>query len=261
MLHPNALVRLAVLCGALVALPAHAGRPLVVDDADVAEAGTGHVEAWYGRLTGRTNTWNVAPVFVVVDGLELGAALVRDTTAPATGSALQAKWRITPVQEHGCNLGASVGASHVSRGGGNATFVNAIGTCNSDFGALHLNLGGNRASHGPTLGTWGVGPWNGPSTGSRPTWKPSASAAASLAFRPACGPTSRRGCRLTAAWAARNATRCSAWASRKSIEPTRPMGATDGRRRATGVLRPMGQVGPTPIGAGAFMRMRVNRRL
>ncbi len=154
--HRNLLLPLAVFCGALLTSPAHAGRPLVVDDADVAEAGTGHVEAWYGRLTGRTHTWNVAPVYVVVDGLELGAALTRDTTTPTTGSALQAKWRITPVLEHGCNLGASVGASHASNGGGNATFVNAIGTCNSDFGALHLNLGGNRASHGPTLGTWGV---------------------------------------------------------------------------------------------------------
>lgn len=141
---------------ALLAWPAHAGRPLVVDDANVNDPGAGQVEAWYGRLPGKTNTWNLAPAYAPIQGLEIGALLSRDTTAPATTTALQAKWRITPAQERGCNVGAVAGVSHTNNGGGNTPYLNGLATCNMDKGSLHLNVGANRAPGGPTLPTWGI---------------------------------------------------------------------------------------------------------
>ena len=40
---------------ALLCTPAWAGRPLSVDDANVDDKGTGHVEAWFARGAGSTN--------------------------------------------------------------------------------------------------------------------------------------------------------------------------------------------------------------
>jgi len=139
-----------------LAAPAHAGRPLTVDDASVNDAGEGHVEAWYARQPGRAHTWTVAPAYAPIDGLELGAALSRDRTADATTGAVQAKWRITPSLESGCNAGAVLGVAHTRGAGGNTPYLNGLFTCNSGWGASHFNLGAMRASDGPTLGTWGI---------------------------------------------------------------------------------------------------------
>lgn len=143
-------------CLALItATPALAGRPLTVDDASVNDAGNGHVETWYARQGGRLHTWTVAPAYAPIDGLELGASFTRDRTTPQSSEAVQAKWRITPVQEAGCNAGAVLGVGH-ARGAGRTPYVNGLFTCNSRWGATHFNLGANRTSGNPTLGTWGL---------------------------------------------------------------------------------------------------------
>lgn len=139
-----------------LAAPVYAGRPLTVDDASVNDAGAGHVEAWYARQPGRAHTWTVAPAYAPIDGLELGAALSRDRTADATTGAVQAKWRITPSLETGCNVGAVLGVAHTRGAGGNSPYFNGLATCNSSWGASHFNLGAVRAPGGPTLGTWGI---------------------------------------------------------------------------------------------------------
>jgi len=59
------------------------------------------------------------------------------------------------VQDDGCNAGAVLGVTQ-ARGAGRMPYVNGLFTCNSAWGATHFNLGANRASGGPTLGTWGV---------------------------------------------------------------------------------------------------------
>lgn len=146
---------LALSLAVLAATPALAGRPLTVDDASVNDAGAGHVEAWYARQPGRLHTWTVAPAYAPVNGLELGAAFTRDRTTPQSSAAVQAKWRITPVQDDGCNAGAVLGVAQ-ARGAGRTPYINGLFTCNSAWGATHFNLGANRASGGPTLGTWGV---------------------------------------------------------------------------------------------------------
>ena len=149
-------ILLAFLFALMLDAPAFAGRPLTVDDASVDEAGAGHVEAWYARQPGRAHTWTVAPAYAPVDGLELGAAISRDRTADATTGAVQAKWRITPSQESGCNAGAVLGVAHTRGAGGNTPYLNGLATCNSSWGASHFNLGAVRAPGGSTLGTWGI---------------------------------------------------------------------------------------------------------
>lgn len=138
-------------CGA-----AEAGRPLSVDDAEVDDAGTGHVEVWYARQPGRANTWTVAPAYAPADGLELGASVTRDRTAAVTSQSLQAKWRITPALEGGCNSAAVFGASQTRGQGGTTPYLNGLLTCNSALGATHVNLGAQRAPGGPGVATWGL---------------------------------------------------------------------------------------------------------
>lgn len=143
---------IALTLALLAATPALAGRPLTVDDASVNDAGNGHVEAWYARQPGRLHTWTVAPAYAPIDGLELGVSFTRDRTSPQSSEAVQAKWRITPVQDNGCNAGAVLGVAHAS-GAGRTPYINGLFTCNSGWGATHFNLGANRASGNPTLGT------------------------------------------------------------------------------------------------------------
>ena len=146
-----------VLAASLLACGfANAGRPLTVDDANTDDAGSGHVESWYARQPGHANTWTVAPAFSPTDGLELGASVTRDRTAGSTSHSLQAKWRITPSQEAGCNSAVVLGASQTRGQSGTTPYLNGLLTCNSTFGATHFNLGAQRASGGPGAGTWGL---------------------------------------------------------------------------------------------------------
>lgn len=135
---------------------ANAGRPLTVDDANTDDAGSGHVEAWYARQPGKANTWTVAPAYSPMDGLELGASVTRDRTAASTSQSLQAKWRITPSQESGCNSAAVLGASQTRGQSGSTPYFNGLLTCNSALGSTHFNLGAQRAPGGPGVGTWGL---------------------------------------------------------------------------------------------------------
>ncbi len=159
MLTPSAppfLPRLVLAASLLACGLAQAGRPLTVDDANTDEAGTGHVEGWYARQPGRANTWTVAPAFAPVDGLELGASFTRDRTAASTSQSLQAKWRITPSQENGCNTAAVFGVSQTRGQSGNTPYLNGLLSCNSALGATHFNLGAQRAPGGPGVATWGL---------------------------------------------------------------------------------------------------------
>lgn len=159
--RPNRSVALLMLLGSSSA--AMAGRPLTVDDAGVNDAGHGHVEAWVARADHATTT-TVSPAYAFRDGMEIAAALSRTPSASETASAVQLKWRITPSQDKGCNVGVAAGVSHVT-GGGTTPHVNGLFTCNHpDWGALHLNAGGFKPRDASTLATWGVAverPWSG----------------------------------------------------------------------------------------------------
>jgi hypothetical protein len=152
---PLKLAALAVaLCSAMAA---HAGRPLAVDDANVNDKGAGHVEAWVARDTSKSNVLNLAPAYAPIDGLEFSGVLSRDTTNHVNAQALQAKWRITPSKENGCNVAAVLGAARVSGGGSNAIYVSGNLSCNG-LGPVnvHANLGANKAKNVSAIGTWGV---------------------------------------------------------------------------------------------------------
>ncbi len=138
------------------AAPADAGRPLTVDDAGVADVGGGQLETWYARPASRDRLWTTALGVGVLDWLELGASVERNFSGPSTTTAVQAKMRLTPAREGGCNAGAVVGRAHANRGGGQATYLNGLFTCDIEGGPLHLNLGANRADGGGTAKTWGV---------------------------------------------------------------------------------------------------------
>lgn len=129
---------------------------MAVDDADVDDAGSGHVEAWYARQPGRAHTWTIAPAYAPIEGLEIGAAITRDRTAASTSQSLQAKWRISPSREEGCNSAAVFGVLQVRGQSGTTPYVNGLLSCHSAWGATHLNLGGQRQSGGPGVATWGL---------------------------------------------------------------------------------------------------------
>jgi hypothetical protein len=133
-----------------------AGRPLAVDDANVNDVNAGHVETYYQRQPGSSNTWTIAPAYGIAEGVEIAASFNRDNTADVNTTGLQVKFRFTDSQKVGCNFGGTLGATQANPGTGNAPFVNMLATCNSDAGSIHFNLGAVRSPGGPTLGTWGV---------------------------------------------------------------------------------------------------------
>lgn len=137
-----------------------AGRPLSVDDANVNAPGVAHVETWLERQADGSRLWTVAPAYGLREGVEIGASVARDTTNQLNTVALQAKFRLTPSQQNGCNAGAVIGIAQTSAGANSASYntpnVNGLLTCNMPAGALHLNLGANRPTGGPTFTTWGI---------------------------------------------------------------------------------------------------------
>lgn len=139
-----------------VAGSAWAGRPLTVDDANVADVGGGQLESWYARPASRDKLWTTAVGVGVLDWLELGGAVERNFSGPQTATSLQLKMRLTPSRDGGCNFGAVVGRAHANRGGGEATYLNGLFTCNIDGGPLHVNLGAIRADGDSTVKTWGL---------------------------------------------------------------------------------------------------------
>lgn len=154
--RPITLSILILLLGGLSGGACLAGRPLTVDDANVNDAGTGHVETWFSRQPGDVNVWTVAPAYGLMDGMEIGASWASDTTSHVTTSAVQAKFRLTPSRKTGCNAGAVLGVAQANDGSENTPYMNGLLTCNREASAVHLNLGATRPSGGPSLGTWGL---------------------------------------------------------------------------------------------------------
>ena len=140
----------------LLSTAAWAGRPLSVDDADVNDVGHGHVEMWFERTLGPSRNLIVAPAYSPVEGIEIAASVARDTTASSTSMAVQAKWRITPVQQDGCNFGASASLAKTRGESGNTSTVTGLMTCNMPIGAANINVGALRAAGESTVATWGL---------------------------------------------------------------------------------------------------------
>lgn len=134
---------------------AHAGRPLAVDDANVNDKGAGHVEVWVARDSDKINTWNVAPAFAPIEGVEIGVSYAKARKTGTSEQAIQAKWRITPSQENGCNVASTLGTVH-EKNVGSSPFLVGIMTCNSALGAMHVNLTRHQPKGEKNYSSWGV---------------------------------------------------------------------------------------------------------
>lgn len=148
---------LSLLLGALGTLgSAHAGRPLGVDDAGVNDVGKGHIEVWWEGRRSERGSVIAAPAYAPVKGLEVGALLARDLEGRSTLQGLQAKWLWTPASKTGCNAASSAGVQRARKQAGNTASLALIGTCTSDWGAVHANLGSQREPQSHWLPTWGI---------------------------------------------------------------------------------------------------------
>jgi hypothetical protein len=152
--HPRKA--LFLLLGLGFVLSVQAGRPLTVDDANVNDVGEGHVEGWWTRGPSGSRSWTVAPAYSPIQNVELGAGMARDPKTKLETVNVQAKFRITPSQENGCNVGAVVGSSRTT-GETSKGYVNALFSCNHvRLGSLHTNLGLFDVSSSQRIGTWGL---------------------------------------------------------------------------------------------------------
>ncbi len=140
---------------ALFCLPAWAGRPLSVDDANVDDKGTGHVEAWFERGAGSTNVYNVVPAYSPWRAVEFSVPLARDRTNAVTSVGALVRLRITEPQESGCNFLVALGDQHFNPGG-NQPYAYSAATCKKNGFALNVNLGAAKPSGGSSFGTWGI---------------------------------------------------------------------------------------------------------
>jgi hypothetical protein len=134
---------------------AQAGRPLAVDDANVNDKGAGHVEVWVARDSDKINTWNVAPAFAPVEGVEIGVSYAKARKSGTAEQAIQAKWRITPSQDNGCNVASTLGTVH-EKGVGNSPYLVGILTCNAAVGAIHVNVTRHNPKEEKSFNSWGV---------------------------------------------------------------------------------------------------------
>ena len=152
--HPRKA--LFLLLGLGFVLSVQAGRPLTVDDANVNDVGEGHVEGWWTRAPGGSRGWTVAPAYSPIQNVELGAGITREQKTGLETQNIQAKFRLTPTQDNGCNVGAVVGAARTT-GEASKAYVNALFTCNhAKLGSLHTNLGALDVSNSQRIGTWGL---------------------------------------------------------------------------------------------------------
>ncbi len=152
---PTRAACLLALSLGLLNTTAQAGRPLAVDDANVNDKGAGHVEIWVARDSDKINTWNVAPAFAPVEGVEIGVSYAKARKTGTAEQAIQAKWRITPSQENGCNVASTLGTVH-EKGVGNSPYLVGILTCNSAIGSVHVNLTRHNPKEDKSFNSWGV---------------------------------------------------------------------------------------------------------
>jgi hypothetical protein len=152
----NSASALLVLTAFFASFPSFAGRPLTVDDANVNDTGDGHVEAWWTRSPNGVRSWTVAPAYAPVDNIELGAGIAREQFSGIQTQNIQAKFRLSPTQENGCNFGAVAGYARVD-GQSSQPYVNGLFSCNHpSMGSLHTNLGALNFSSSQRVRTWGV---------------------------------------------------------------------------------------------------------
>jgi hypothetical protein len=209
---PHAVLTLMTSGFVLWTSQAHAGRPMAVDDANVNEKGAGHVEVWVARDSQQIDTWNLAPAFAPIVDLEIGVSHAKARKNGPAEQAIQAKWRITPSQENGCNVASTLGSVH-EKSVGSSPYLVGILSCNWALGSAHVNL----TRHHPkdekntTAGAW---PLNSPWAASPPTWKFLATMLANSPTKSVPKPRSPMACNSMLRWAVtvKTGPMCFPWA-------------------------------------------------
>jgi hypothetical protein len=151
---PSSIPRFACAAfGLLLAVPAHAGRPLATDDAATAGASTCQLEGWFQRNSAQRE-WVLAPACGIGESFELGLEGVRPSPRDGVhfGGAVALKWVpgakfATPLGA--LVLGAKAGASHAKPPGGQWRHTGAdvaalASLAPSDRWSLHANAGTRR---------------------------------------------------------------------------------------------------------------------
>lgn len=152
----NRIGSFATACAsAVLCLPAWAGRALSVDDANVDDKRTGHVEAWFARGAGNTNVYNVVPAYSPWEAVEFSVPLARDRTNAVTSIGALVRLRLTEPQKSGCNFLVALGQQHLNPGA-NQPYAYSAATCKKNEFALHANLGAAKPTGASSFGTWGV---------------------------------------------------------------------------------------------------------
>jgi hypothetical protein len=160
-------MRLLLAALALSALPAHAARPLVTDDARLVDPQGCQVETFYKRqrefhehefwVLPACNPWGRVE-------LALGGNWI-DSTQPGDSRTLiaQGKTLLVPLQTNGAGFAFTLGVAQVSPSQSASVvnpYVNGIASFSflDDRVVLHANLGAVRDNQAHlTRGTWGLG--------------------------------------------------------------------------------------------------------
>lgn len=141
---------------------AQAGRPMVTDDARLADPDTCQVESWVKRNRASTETWAV-PACNLLGNLEVsaGGALTRmDGVAHVTDVTAQAKTLLRPTDTNGWGVGLAAGTVQHPRDGTRDWYANipASLSLRDDALMLHANAGWLHAGDGARHRlTWGLG--------------------------------------------------------------------------------------------------------
>ena len=149
---------------ALVAAPAQAARPMVTDDARIADAGACQLETWVQNNRASTEYWAL-PACNFTGNLELtlGGALTRQAGQTRTTDAvMQGKTVLRPLETNGWGLALAAGTNHrpLANGGSRNWYVNApvSFSLRDDAVMLHANLGWLRDGEiRRDRLTWGLG--------------------------------------------------------------------------------------------------------
>jgi hypothetical protein len=154
-----------VLVGAFGALgvtgAAHAGRPLTVDDANVNDTGAGHLEAWWAKGPARERVWTVAPAYAPWDGVELSAALARQSAVDGGRAvSVQAKVQLSAPKPDACHTAGVLGFTQARQGLPreklHTPYLVGILTCSVRDDAWHVNVGLAGASSSRRVANLGV---------------------------------------------------------------------------------------------------------
>ena len=158
--------RMAAFACTVLALPAHAARPMVTDDARIVDAKACQVEAWIKRNPDSTEYWAL-PACNFTGNLELtfGGGRVDDGIDAFTDNVLQGKTVLRALEPGGWGAALSLGTvRHPHRETANGwpgdPYFNVPVSASviGDTWIAHLNGGASwRRDEKRTVGTWGFG--------------------------------------------------------------------------------------------------------